>query len=920
MTSSFSCPSCGKTLPADAPQGLCPACLLGAALTDDGAAAAAPPSGTRVRYIGDYELLEKIAEGGMGVVFKARQISLNRLVAVKMVLGGGLAGDASVQRFRQEAEAAARLDHPHIVPIYEVGEHDGQQYFSMKLIDGTSLAQRLASRKAECAIGQEEQKEAARLLATVARAVHHAHQRGILHRDIKPGNILLDADGQPHVTDFGLARRIEGGERLTQTGAIVGTPSYMAPEQAAGGKDLTTLADVYSLGAVLYEQLTGRPPFQAETPLETALQVLANEPATPRTLNARLDADLETICLRCLAKEPAGRYESAAALADDLDRWLAGEPIRARPSTVRERVVKWLRRHETVAGLWGLSIGASLAAMAGVLGAGKVMVLCLLGGVWFWIMLTLLHRQAQLRDAQEQGRAFPEEVPVASTPFPFGYGDIPVIAVLVGCYGLAFVHNVEWGARFIWSTLVCSLVTWFMSRQMVEGMFTRRQLRDPREKQPASTERTAREPTSLASVWPGLSPSRRALAVWLFLNSWGCFGMLLGIYVAYASTVPRTWSVSEHFLREFQWTGLQHFLGGLLIGGSLLAYKLSTVRSSSLSPARFFLRSVLVWGILGLLWTLWAAYFQVLPLQPYGLWSLLVLIGASLPTGSVALEQLSLQDPPEQGPTREQPEPGSRPPKGFRSLSFGWYVRYGAIFGGSTGFFLGIYLADMTGREVWPTALTCLLASLPVGAFCAALVPAYRLQPWAFKSLAGAAMISFLGYQLLSINDWFLFRTYGAIWVGANLVLLGLAISTWFLARARDPNPSPEPPPQRLSATAPGEAELREQHRKMEIYSSVGFLQFALAAFFQACLGAIHTAALVGGQLGAYLGAQFGLRIGETVGAFLGLPGFGLLVLCYLLTVTSWMPPGILRAAWRWVGLLLLFGLANGGVLWLVLN
>ena len=269
---------------------------------------------------GDYELLAEIARGGMGVVYRARQVSLNRTVALKMILAGQLASETDVQRFRAEAEAAANLDHPGIVPIYEVGAHHDQHFFSMAFVDGQSLAERIHD-------GPLPADEAASIVHQIAIAVDHAHQQGVIHRDLKSANVVLDETGKPRITDFGLAKRGDGSE-LTATGQILGTPSYMPPEQAAGKLDqVAETADIYSIGAVLYATLTGRPPFQAANPLVTLSQVLEEEPVPPRLLNPAVPKDLETICLKCLEKEPHRRYPSATELADDLQRYLNEEPV-----------------------------------------------------------------------------------------------------------------------------------------------------------------------------------------------------------------------------------------------------------------------------------------------------------------------------------------------------------------------------------------------------------------------------------------------------------------------------------------------------------------------------------------------------------------------------------------------------------------
>jgi eukaryotic-like serine/threonine-protein kinase len=332
--------------------------------TDDDPYGTVAPSGPfpveasrDVRYVGNFELLEEIARGGMGIVYKATQVNLNRIVALKTILSGQFAGPTDVDRFRMEAKAAAGLDHPGIVPIFEIGEHDGHHYFAMGYIDGPSLASRVAN-------GPLAPRDAARYASQIADAVQYAHDRGVIHRDLKPANILIDHDDRPKVTDFGLAKKFEGDSGLTATGQVMGTPSYMSPEQASGDtRGIGPPADVYSLGATLYCLLTGRPPFLAAGILETLSQVIEKEPLPPRKLNPEIDADLETICLKCLEKEHTKRYASSREVGEELGRFLKGEPILARPIGAAARAWRWCRRNRAAASAAGLA--ASLVLLVG---------------------------------------------------------------------------------------------------------------------------------------------------------------------------------------------------------------------------------------------------------------------------------------------------------------------------------------------------------------------------------------------------------------------------------------------------------------------------------------------------------------------------------------------------------------------------
>src|SRR5438552_4692635 len=354
------CRKCGAAIPPNSPQQSCGACLLETGLGADGAVAGVDDPGRSIPILmdfGDYELLEQIGRGGQGVVFRARQKSLNRIVALKVIGLGHWATEAHLKRFRLEAKAAARLEHPGIVPIYEVGERDGSCYFSMKFVEGGQLDE-VTKRD------PLPPRRAAELIAKIARIVHYAHEHGILHRDNKPGNILLDQKSEPHLTDFGLARLVESESTVTRTMEVLGTPSYMAPEQAVGNNAaISSVTDVYGLCAVLYQLLTGQPPFAGGTTYETIKLLLDTEPRQPRLLNPKIDRDLSTICLKCLEKDPKRRYSSAVALAEDLERWLKHEPIVARQSGIFTRGRKWVQRNPTSA-----LLVASLVALVAAAG------------------------------------------------------------------------------------------------------------------------------------------------------------------------------------------------------------------------------------------------------------------------------------------------------------------------------------------------------------------------------------------------------------------------------------------------------------------------------------------------------------------------------------------------------------------------
>jgi serine/threonine-protein kinase len=411
---------------------------------------------------GAFQLEEEIGRGGMGVVYKARQTELDRTVAIKMILDSHLASEEHVRRFHEEAKAAARVQHSNIVHIHEVGQWHDQHYFVMEYIDGASLAHKVAQ-------GEVDAEDAARLVYRVARAVDHLHRQGIIHRDLKPSNILIDEDGEPHVTDFGLAKIFRTDSESTATGVILGTPSYMAPEQAAGSsEEVGPLSDVYSLGAILFELLTGRPPFREQRPLDTVMKVLSGEPPLLRSLNRKVPRGLELVCLKCLAKNPGDRYPSAAALADELGRYLKGEPLEVRPPSLLQRMTRWGRREP------------ALATRLGVLG----IFFCVQWCNFFLSQgdpeFVTFHWRAVIVIALWTVSAFGFQrlmrSPRWSIPTCFVWGTLDslllftlllvadgVASPLVVCYPLLLVASGMWmRARFVWFMMVMSIVSYLI--------------------------------------------------------------------------------------------------------------------------------------------------------------------------------------------------------------------------------------------------------------------------------------------------------------------------------------------------------------------------------------------------------------------------------------------------------------------------